>query len=103
MTALNSSAAIANTVKTKISREAARIHLPGAGARDRPAHIGMREPGVSPVATALTSCTGALPPCAAAMDRVTAGYLSVGEQTRRINRNSRGLRLTASRTRGWQC
>jgi hypothetical protein len=38
ITALTSSAAIANTVNTKISREAARIHLAGAG--DDPAGPG---------------------------------------------------------------
>ena len=74
--------------KATISRETASIHVRGAGddptgsgARDRLAHAGMRAPGLTPVAAVLTSCTGALPACAAAKDRVTAGYLSVGQQT----------------------
>jgi len=51
-------------VNTKISREAARIHLAGAGddpaepgARDRLAHIGAWQSGFRPVAAVSTSCT----------------------------------------------
>ena len=92
MAALMSIAAIANTVNTRISREAAKIHFAGAGdapagpmeadAWDRLAHAGSRRPRFRPVAAILTSCTGVLPACAAATDRVTAGSLSVGQQPR---------------------
>lgn len=86
MAALTSIAAIANTVNTRIGREAAKIHFAGAGdapaAWDRLAHAGSRRPRFRPVAAILTSCTGVLPACAAATDRVTAGSLSVGQQTR---------------------
>jgi hypothetical protein len=75
-----------NIVNTKIAGRlpgsiwpAPAMTRPDPAPRDRFAHVGVRRPGFRPVAAVLTSCTGVLPACAAARDRVTARSLSVGQ------------------------